>query len=359
MPDKKPTWYNGDWKDSFEPVDPSKTFNTPFGKLSGDGKVVGDTDWPQFGRDAASDIVPSAVSMLTPEFQALSPLKNLLVKMGISFAGGTAADQAINIGQQKPLLNSAVDSGVNTGLGMLPELLNMGINLKGPQYTSTTTRGPSTSERTSSSTRNNFREGTSTREGSFNREGTSFSKGESSHTGTAETLGLSSTEAKSLGFQPSDVITKTIRIDPTTKKFVKAYQVQETVPREGQYQTNTDSTTNSKNNSVRAGTSSYLSNSGSQSQGNTTGNTTSSGTGGGTTQSTGSTVNIPGISQTTRNAPLPGMLGHVLEMLTNIESTKRLRVNGAPIVSPLQSALMGLGINVGTDATINRPQPQQ
>lgn len=229
-------------------------------------------------RDYAADIVPSAVTMAAPEIPALraalggmSPLKALLAKLGISGAAGTATDQALNVGQNKPILNSAVDSGINSLLGIgVPEMANVGLQIPGITRTSVTSRTPTTSSRTSS--------------------------------------GSSNTSGTSLSFHPEDTVT--ITRDPDTGKFIAPRQIQ--VPRENQYQRDYSSSTQSERTTE------------------------------GTTQA--------GISTTQRDVGLGGgMLAHALELLKNVQSVPRTRSGGAPMLSPLQSALLGLGINAGTD----------
>lgn len=123
--DKAPAWYKGDWKDSFKPVDPKDVFNTPFGKLNGDGKVVGGTDWGQYGKDIATDAATQLPLALMPEAG--------IAKRAISsLLSGFTADQVLN--RDKPMLNSALDSGLNTATSMaIPGLLENSIQYKNPK----------------------------------------------------------------------------------------------------------------------------------------------------------------------------------------------------------------------------------
>lgn len=126
MPDDKaPTWYKGDWKDSFKPVDPKDVFNTPFGKLSGDGNVVGGTDWGQYGKDLGVDAATQLPLALMPEAG--------IAKRAISsLLSGFGADQLLN--RDKPVLNSAMDAGFNTlGSMLIPGMVENKISYQDPK----------------------------------------------------------------------------------------------------------------------------------------------------------------------------------------------------------------------------------
>lgn len=123
--DKAPAWYKGDWKDSFKPVDPKDVFNTPFGKLSGDGKMVGGTDWGQYGKDLATDAATQLPLALMPE-------AGIAKRAIVSLLSGFGVDQMVN--RDKPMLDSAIDAGTNTATSMaIPGMLENSINYKDPK----------------------------------------------------------------------------------------------------------------------------------------------------------------------------------------------------------------------------------
>lgn len=129
MPDGTPAWY----KNSLS-VDPEAVYNTPFGKLKGDGSRIGDTDWGQYGKDTATNVASQLPLALMPE--ASIPMRAIS-----SLLSGFGADQLLN--KNKSALDSAMDSGANTTASMLiPGLLENKIGYKNPKVTGTGVAAP-------------------------------------------------------------------------------------------------------------------------------------------------------------------------------------------------------------------------
>lgn len=267
------------------------------------------TDWGKYVKDNIANLIPAAVTMAVPEAKGMGVIGNLLSHFGLSTALGSGTDMLMNAGNDKTKVQSVVDAAINALIQGLPDAANIGLNPRGITRTSMTERTPSTTMRTGSSNIERSNEGTSTT------------------TGTSSSLGLTKTQSQSLGFQPFDTVTMTR--DPDTGKFVKPYQ--QKVPREGQYQTNASSETSQS------------------SQGNRSSTTNRSGTGNSTTNSSSESMSIPGISTTSREVGMPGMLGHLLEVIKAIQPYNANRIN------PLYRALIGLGLNTARDAA-DRPQ---
>lgn len=252
-----------------------------------------------FGVNMATEGMAGPASKLLAPMAALSPIKMLLGKLGLSTVLGTGVDQAASAasGAERPVLDSGVQSLMNAlgGIG-LPEALNVGVRPNNSTLSSTTTRQPTVSERTLSGER----------------------------TGTSSSVGLSKTQSESLGFQPFDEVT--ITRDPDTGKFVAPYQAK--VPREGEQANKSTSTTETSSRGLRSSSS----------------------------RSEGQAVTTPGQSTTIRDVRAPGTIGHLLELLKNFESFKYsgLQGAGAGNLSPIQSALAGLGFNIANDINNSR-----
>jgi hypothetical protein len=172
----------------------------------------GGIDWGATVKDLIPQLVTAGVGAAVPEVKAMSPLKNLLLKMGLSFGGGAAADQLLN--PDKPLLNSAVQSGLNTGLGIgLPELLNVGVKPGDITRTTLSSAEPTIIQRANS--------------------------------------GTNLTNSSTLGFNPQDYETKVI-LERNTKghftgnRTTKQVPIEDSTQRlENQYQTNSSTQTTS------------------------------------------------------------------------------------------------------------------
>lgn len=318
----------------------------------------GDVDWGKTAGNVLQDLIPTAAQMLVPESQALSPLKNVLMKMAVSTASGTALDQLRSLlqGDNTPTLDSVTKSAGNAGVGIgLPELLNIKPTLSGYKRTSTSSATPTISETTGSSAGNSQSAGTTNTEmrgssaNTTSGSSTSNTKGINDITSTGMTKNLSHSDAVKLGFTPQDTVTETIRIDPDTKRFVKAYTVVKNVPREGQYQTNTTVDSNGSSqydrlsNAIFGSDTSSTSNS--NSQGTNVSNSTSS-TAGNTTsnaQRSGVTTTTPGVRSTVSEVPPPWYI-KLAQMVGSDKYNGRLGPGQGNITS-LQSALSGLGLN--------------
>lgn len=75
---------------------------------------------------------------------------------------------------------------------------------------------------------------------------------------------------------------------------------------------------------------------------------TTQGGGQGVSNTTREGMSMPGLSTTQREVGLPGLLGHALDVL------KSLQTYNANRLTPMQRAMVGLGLNVGRDAS-DRP----
>ena len=85
------------------------------------------TDVKQLIKDVLLNVVQTGAYAAQPEVAALSPLKNMLLKLGIGTAAGTGVDQLINAGTPKTTAESATDALFNSFFNALPEVANIGI----------------------------------------------------------------------------------------------------------------------------------------------------------------------------------------------------------------------------------------
>lgn len=72
-----------------------------------------------------------------------------------------------------------------------------------------------------------------------------------------------------------------------------------------------------------------------------------------------SSTSSGGVGQTAINREVgyPGLLGHLLDIIKNTQSVSKTNKAGTgPRLDAIRSALIGLGLNMGTDASVNRPQ---
>lgn len=78
-----------------------------------------------------------------------------------------------------------------------------------------------------------------------------------------------------------------------------------------------------------------------------------------TESSTRGSTSSGGVGQTAINREVgyPGLLGHLLDIIKNTQSVSKTNKAGTgPRLDAIRSALIGLGLNMGTDASVNRPQ---
>lgn len=281
-------------------------------------------------RDLISDVVPAAITMAVPEFKALGPVKNILARMGISFAGGTVADQLLNIGQDKPVLNSAVDAGANAGIAALPELIGQGIGGKfslAPRMSNVTaTAEPTISEMVSN------------RLGSSNssREGTGSSSSRGGSTSRGATSGEYETNSEGLSGVPNS---ETRRIQAKDEKghFLPAEDAQFPLPGFK----NQSSTTG-----TRSGTSSQQNDY--QNMADLVNKSIAEATSRGSTNST--TTTTPGVRTAVTEGPHQGPLGNVMELFRSIQH------NPAAPMNRVKAASIGTILNSLFDTTINKPK---
>lgn len=123
-----------------------------------DGKI----DWKKTTGSWLEDLIPAAITAAAPELRIpgmanLTPLKQVISKMGLSTALQTAVDQVVDSakGGNKPLLNSALGAAGNSILGigvpeMMPGIRNVGIDMPGMSKNTSIQRSNSGSSKTAS-----------------------------------------------------------------------------------------------------------------------------------------------------------------------------------------------------------------
>jgi hypothetical protein len=300
--------------------------------------LLADTNPNALMRDLLSDVVPAATTMLTPEFKAMGPIKNILARMGIGAGLGTGFDQLLNIGQGKPVINSAVDAGTNSILGSLPEL---GSQMLGMKMLPRTSRSITTSEPTISEMVNNrLTNSSSTRSGT----GSTTSSGTSSSEGTTAGNFNSMTEGQNgLPIVGTQEVPNKLERD-AAGRFLPGFKPgthteQLTLP---------GFASNSQTEGERSGTSSR--NSQYQSQADMVNeaiaNATSKSQGGSTT------TTQPGVKTTVTEGPHPGMLGNIMDLMRSIQP-------GAAPMNKGKAAALGFALNSLFDSTVNKPTQSQ
>lgn len=125
----------------------------------------GAIDWKKSTGKWLEDLIPAAITAAAPELRVpgmanLTPLKQVVAKMGLSTALQTVVDQLVDKikGGDKPLLNSAVGAAGNSFLGIgAPELTpgigNVGIEFPGMSKGTTINRSNSGTSKISSTSR--------------------------------------------------------------------------------------------------------------------------------------------------------------------------------------------------------------
>lgn len=318
---------------------------------------------PQSPKDLLTDVASQVPLMLIPG----GGMARTAIRAGSSLVAGAIADRMMN--PDKSAGATAGDTFLNTLLGMLPaHLMENKFGIK-PRTTMRETIQEPTLRENFSNTEGST-SGKSTRSGTSSSEtsGTSSTTSNSTSSGSTETKGRSvSTEQRlNIGGPHDDQIKATQKeierlnnIDLSKLNAGGQKQVANALLRNHQalealIEANTASghVVGSEFKTTREGTSSGQSTSERSSE--TTGTQQSTGTTSGKSQSstTGGSKETPGKITSIQTGPHQGFLGNILEMLQSVHSTPR----GSKPLSPLQKALVGLGLNSLTDLTVNAPE---
>lgn len=303
----------------------------------------GSIDKVETGKNILDSLVP-ALAQFAPELKifsgikAMSPIQAVLSKMGLSTLVGTGMDQAIHSLDTQPrgLLDSAANAGVNAGVGVgLPELFNMRPSL-GPQMSqSTTTTSPTVAETLSNIVANSTgkRSGTTTGERSGSTTGTSATQSEGS--------GQTNNQSTTISGVPNSE-TRKIQGRDTKGRWLPAEETQVQIPgfksdttAAGSNEQSSHSSNTSQNDmqSMLKSINEQLMNMQSQSQ------------------RTGQSTTTTGPTTSTTVGPKSGWLSNLVNTLQSIQSQKyngRLGP-GQGNLTPLQTALLGLGFNLPGD----------